>query len=298
MVNLEPAGTTAAVPPARARATLEAVTLEHERTEPRPAPIGVDFSSKPPGHHPATWIRGRFAGAARLRSPSPTARIATAIASSRAFCRRPPSVDFASFALPAGSVVTRASASAERIRSERPGESHSETTARRKRRTSSPPSLKPWPRTTMRVRGNFFASSASWSSPTRQRSHTIVPGRPHRVSTVYRSPSIDATRRPITNNSFCSAISWYSFPTPSSLVGPTGSAPVYRSPVESTPPGACDHQQLLLFGHLLVQLHRRHLPRKPKGGSATHLQFRRVLAARGRRRKSAEASTASSSVTT
>ena len=67
------------------------------------------------GAHPASAVRrarGRTGFECHCRQPAATARIAAAALSSRAFDRRPPSEFFASFALPAGSVATLASASA------------------------------------------------------------------------------------------------------------------------------------------------------------------------------------------
>lgn len=54
-------------------------------------------------------------------NPAATAKIAAAAASSRALDRRPPSVDFANFELPAGSLVTRASDIADRRSSDSDG---------------------------------------------------------------------------------------------------------------------------------------------------------------------------------
>ena len=51
--------------------------------------------------------------------------------------------------------------------------------ALRKARTSSPPSLNPWPRTASAAIGNEIASRWSLSSASRQRSTEITAGRPH-----------------------------------------------------------------------------------------------------------------------
>ena len=148
--------------------------------------------------HPATkaWRRRRTGGFAPWRVPAATAKIAAAAASSRALARRPPSDDFASFELPAGSVVTRASPIAYRSSRDGPGVTRPSSTARRKPRTSSAPSLKPWPRISSAAGGTPAASSASRSSASRQRSATILAGRPNRSSASRSNPPRSTARCP------------------------------------------------------------------------------------------------------
>ena len=91
-----------------ARRAPPAVTVEHGAPDGQPS-AGVDQGAVVPAHPTAPWYRKRRGGAAGCRAPAATARIAAAAASSRALNRRPPADCLASFALPLGSMTTRAS---------------------------------------------------------------------------------------------------------------------------------------------------------------------------------------------
>ena len=111
---------------------------------------------------------------------SATARIAAAAASSRARIRRPPSLAFANFELPAGSESVRASDIAWASNKDGNGVTFPSKHRRRNCRTSSPPSLKPIPRNSSLASGIPAAFNASRNSASRQRSDAIPAGAPKR----------------------------------------------------------------------------------------------------------------------
>ena len=123
-----------------------------------------------------------------LLIPSATAIIAAAAAASRALARCPPWADFDNFELPAGSLFSRASFNAARSNKLIDGLTSPSATARWNARISSLPSLKPWPLVMIRVKGNLISASASFKSPSRQRSQTIATGRPQRSKHSSNSP--------------------------------------------------------------------------------------------------------------
>ena len=162
--------------PSAAAATIP-VALKDLPTQPFPS-SRVEVRRVLPGHA-RRYRQRRCFGPGPCRRPSATARIA---ASSRARRRRPPSAPFASFALPAGSATVLAAPMQLDSSNDGTGTTPPSSTARLKPRTSSAPSRNPIPRTVNGQGGTFAALRLSRSSPSRQRSQTILDGAPNRCS--------------------------------------------------------------------------------------------------------------------
>ena len=180
-------------------ATAATVAIAGEHGAPRPLPSARVERMVVPAHAAPSTIadrRGRADGAASIREPTATARIAAAAASSRARRRRPPSVPLASLLLPAGSMATRASPIAERSNRERAGTTRPSRHARRKARTSSAPSLKPMPRTAKGATGTPASLSASKASLSLHLSAAIAAGAPNRSSAARNNVGSSTADRP------------------------------------------------------------------------------------------------------
>ena len=154
-------------------------------------------------------------GAAGCLVAKLTAKIAAAAASSLALKRLPPPAFFASLEFPAGSRTTLATDIAEARINDLTGVTSPCRQARRKARTSSAPSLKPWPRNSNRATGTRAAFRASRSSASRQRSAETPAGEPKRSSAAAINSDTDTAAPP---HKISSPQAWpavYRRPTPS-----------------------------------------------------------------------------------